>query len=259
MSNSILIKKEGPVATLIMNRADKLNVLNKEMFEGLKAMIDVVESDKAVRILIITGAGEKAFCVGADLKECQGMSAKEILSRFEFFNQLYHKIEKLSIPVIAAMQGSAFGGGLELALACDLRVLAENAQVGLPEVDLAIIPGNGGTQRLTRVIGFSKALELIMLARRIGAKEALDCGLVHAVVPAEYVISHAKTWVNRILEVGPLALKQAKLAIRGGMHLSMEEALKWETQCYKALIPSKDRLEGMKAFLEKRKPEYRGE
>jgi enoyl-CoA hydratase/carnithine racemase len=258
-TSSLLVKREGPVITATLNRPEKLNALNKELFDDLKSLIDVLETDKTARALILTGAGEKAFCVGADLKERQGMNEKSILARFDFVHALYQRIEKLPFPVIAALGGTALGGGLELALAADLRVASENALLGLPEVDLAIIPGNGGTQRLARVLGPARAMELIFLARRISAPEALQMGLIHAMVAPGYALSHAKQWALKIMEAGPLAIRQAKIAVRQGIELPLAKALQFEVDCYRPLIPSKDRVEGMKAFLEKRKPQYSGE
>lgn len=258
-SSAIVTKREGSVITITLNRPEKLNSLNKEIFDQLKSLVDILESDRSLRAVILTGAGEKAFCAGADLKERQGMSDKEILSRFEFIRQLYLRLERLPCVVIAAINGTALGGGLELALASDLRVVSDAASLGLPEVDLGIIPGNGGTQRLSRLAGLGRALELVLLAKRFDAKAAYEYGLVHAVVPASQVMSTAKTWAAKCAESGPLAIKQAKRAIREGIAKPLEEALAWETECYRQLLTTKDRAEGIKAFLEKRKPVYRGE
>lgn len=257
--SEILVRREGAVAIATINRPDKLNALNKEVFDELKSMVDVLETDKTVRALILTGAGEKAFCVGADLKERQGMNEKAILSRFDFVHTLYQRIERFPFPVIAAIQGTALGGGLELALVADLRVASDQAQLGLPEVDLGIIPGNGGTQRLARAVGPAKALEMVLLGRRLSAQEAFDYGLIHALVAPGYALSHAKQWATKLAESAPLAIRQAKMAIRQGIELPLAKALLFEVDCYKPLIPSKDRMEGMKAFLEKRKPQYTGE
>lgn len=259
MITAVQVKREGPIVTAVLNRPDKLNALNKEIFDDLKSLIDVLETDKTARALIITGAGEKAFCVGADLKERQGMNEKAILQRFDFVHALYQRIEKLPFPVIAAINGVALGGGLELALVADFRLASDNALLGLPEVDLAIIPGNGGTQRLARAVGPARAMELIFLARRLSAQEAMQLGLVQALVAPGYAVSHARQWALKILEAGPLAVRQAKIAVRQGIEMPLARALQHEVECYRPLIPSKDRIEGMKAFLEKRKPQYTGE
>ncbi|MBY0370170.1 enoyl-CoA hydratase/isomerase family protein [bacterium] len=259
MNTAVQVRREGPIVTAVLNRPEKLNALNKEIFDDLKTLIDVLETDKTARVLIITGSGDKAFCVGADLKERQGMNEKAILQRFDFVHTLYQRIEQLPFPVIAAIGGTALGGGLELALTADIRVAADNAVLGLPEVDLAIIPGNGGTQRLARAVGMSRAMEMIFQARRLSAQESMHLGLVQALVAPGYAVSHARQWALKMLEAGPLALRQAKLAVRQGIEMPLAKALAHEVACYRPLIPSKDRIEGMKAFLEKRKPQYTGE
>lgn len=257
---AVLVKREpGGVVLLTLNRPEKWNALSKEIFDELKRFIDVVETDKTARVIILTGAGDKSFCGGADLKERQGMNEKDILLRFDYVRVLYLRLERLGLPLIAAMNGSALGGGLELALACDLRVVADNASLGFPEVDLAIIPGNGGTQRLPRLIGMTRAMELVLLAKRITAAEALGIGLVNAVVPQHKVLATAYQWAARMLESGPIALRQAKTAIRQGLDRTLEQGLLVETECYKSCLYSKDRMEGLKAFSEKRKPVFKGE
>jgi enoyl-CoA hydratase/carnithine racemase len=258
-STELMVRRESGVVIATLNRPEKMNALNKEVFAQLKNLVELLETDSTARVLILTGAGDKAFCVGADLKERQGMNEKDILVRMDFVKNIYLKLERLKIPTIAAINGTALGGGLELALACDLRVAPEKCVFGLPEVDLAIMPGNGGTQRLSRLIGLAKALELILLAKKFSAEEALALNLVNAVVPQSQVISKAMSLANKMLESGPIGIKQAKLAIRGGFERSYEHALDFEVECYKSVLYSKDRTEGIKAFIEKRKPVYRGE
>lgn len=256
-SGELITSREGLTLIATLNRPEKLNALNKELYEELKHLVDVLQTDKAVRVVVITGIGDKAFSVGADLKERHGMNEKDIVQRLEFVHTLFSRIERLPQVVIAAINGTALGGGLEMALACDLRIASENATLGLPEVGLAIIPGTGGTQRLSRVIGLAKALEFILCAKRISAKEALSLGLVNAVAPA--ALGEALTWALKISEAGPIALCQAKFAIRAGFDASLEEGLRMEKEAYKAVLHSKDRLEGLRAFSEKRKPVFRGE
>jgi enoyl-CoA hydratase/carnithine racemase len=258
-SNELLVRREAGIVIATLNRPEKMNALNKEVFEQLKNLLTLIETDSTARVLIITGAGDKSFCVGADLKERQGMNEKDILVRMDFVKGIYLKLERLKIPTIAAINGTALGGGLELALACDLRVAPEKTVFGLPEVDLAIIPGNGGTQRLSRLIGLAKALELILLAKRFTSEEALALNLVNAVVAQNQVMNRAIQFANKLLESGPIGIRQAKLAIRGGYERSYEHALDFEVECYKSVLYSKDRIEGIKAFIEKRKPAYRGE
>ncbi len=258
-SNELLVRKESGVLVVTLNRPDKMNALNKDMFDALKKLVDVVETDKTARVIILTGAGDKAFCVGADLKERQGMNEKDVALRMDSVRQLYLRLERLPVPIIAAINATALGGGLELALTADLRVAGENVMFGFPETDLGIIPGNGGTQRLPRLIGMPKALEMVLLAKRIPAGEALKLGLVQSVVAPGQAMAHAMTWANKILEAGPIAIRAAKAAIRGGMERSYEHGLQFELESYKACLYSKDRLEGLKAFSEKRKPVYKGE
>ncbi len=259
MESSLLVKKEGPTVILTLNRPDKLNALNREMFESLAEAMDIIETDKSCRAVILTAQGDKAFCVGADLKERQGMNEKDVLTRFEWVHQLFTRLENLRTPVIAAVGGLALGGGTELTLACDIRIASTAAVFGFPEVELAIIPGAGGTQRLPRLIGVAKALELILLARRLTAKEALHFGLVSTVVAPDQLLAEAISIAKRLVNFGPLGLAQAKKAIRQGIEKPMEQALRFETEAYKVCLYSKDRLEGLKAFSEKRRPNYIGE
>ncbi len=257
--NSLLVRREEGLVFAALNRPDKLNALNKESFDELDALLARLETDKTARVLILSGSGEKSFCVGADLKERQGMGEKDVLARFAFVRGLYQRMERLGLPIIAAIDGICLGGGLELALACDFRIVGAASQLGFPEVDLAIIPGNGGTQRLPRTVGMAKALELVMMGRRLSPAEAVDIGLVHQVVPANEALNEARRWTDKLLLSGPVALRQAKYAIRSGMDRSLEQGLTLETDAYKLCLQSKDRLEGLKAFVEKRKPVYLGE
>lgn len=257
-SNSLLVTRDGGIVILTLNRPDKLNALNKDIFDELKSFLDILETDKTARALVITGSGEKAFCVGADLKERQGMNEKDILLRFELVRSLYRRLERLPYGVIAAINGMALGGGLELALTCDLRIASENSVLGLPELELAIIPGNGGTQRLPRVVGMARALELLFLSKKLSAREAFHIGLVHETCLPGQAMTHALEWANKLVNVAPLAVKQAKMAVRQGIEKNLDEGLQIELESYKACLYSKDRLEGLKAFAEKRKPVYKG-
>jgi len=259
VSSIIVVRREGGLVTATLNRPERVNVLGKEYYQELRSLLDVLETDRGVRALVFTGAGEKAFSAGADLRERLGMTEKEITGRMESARSLYLRLERLGCPTIACINGMAIGGGLELALACDLRVAAAGAVLGLVEVELGAIPGNGGTQRLARIVGLGKALEWTLLARRFTAEEALAAGLVHAVAPASELKAVVREWTSRISDMAPLALKQAKLAIRGGLDRGLEAGIGWEIECYRPLFASKDRTEGLKAFNEKRKPVYRGE
>jgi len=258
-SNHVLLKREGPVIVVTLNRPDKMNALNKEMLEEFKKLLDVLETDRSARAIILTAAGEKAFCVGADLKERQGMNEKDVLVRLDMVRNLYLRWERLPIPSIAAINGMALGGGLELALVCDLRIASSTVTVGLPETELGIIPGNGGTQRLTRIVGLPRAMEMVLMAKKLSAEQASAWGILNQVVEPALLTKESMAWAKKIAESGPIAIRQAKRAIQQGVEKSWEEALQWEVECYKPCLYSKDRLEGLKAFSEKRKPIYQGE
>src|SRR3989338_3565657 len=255
-ANSVTIRREGGIHTWVLNRPDKLNALNKDVFDDLARVIDLVETDSSARVVIIMGAGDKAFSVGADLKERQGMNEKDVLVRLEFVRQLFRRLELLSVPTIAAINGIALGGGLELALCCDFRLAAAEVTLGFPEVELGIIPGAGGTQRLARIIGTARALETIMLARRLSAQEAWQVGIVHSVCGD--LSASVRKVATRLLDMGPISLKQVKSAIKRGVELGLDEGLKLEIECYKPCLYSSDRKEGLKAFAEKRKAEFTG-
>lgn len=258
-SHHVLLKKEGSIVTVTLNRPDKMNALNKEVLEEFKKLLDVLETDRSSRVILLTATGEKAFCVGADLKERQGMNEKDVLVRLEMVRALYLRWERLPIPSIAAINGLALGGGLELALVCDLRIASSTATLGLPETELGIIPGNGGTQRLTRIVGLSRAMEMVLMAKKITAEQAKAWGILNQVVEPSHLEKESHQWARKIAEAGPIAIRQAKKAIQQGLEKNWEEALQWEVECYKPCLYSKDRLEGLKAFTEKRKPSYHGE
>ncbi|OAJ73746.1 enoyl-CoA hydratase [Brevibacillus sp. SKDU10] len=256
---TIQLEKQGQVGILTIQRPEVYNCLNLVTLERLQRLLLEVSSDTDIRVVVITGAGDKAFCSGADLKERKTMQQSQVQQYIRTIRDVFTQVERLSVPVIAAMNGIAFGGGLELALACDLRVMSETAQTGLTETSLGIIPGAGGTQRLPRLIGKGKAKELILTARRIGAKEALEIGLVNQIVPANQVLEASLSLAQQIALNAPLALAQAKWAIDYGMEVDMATGLALESNAYQILVPTKDRLEGLAAFAEKRKPVYRGE
>ncbi|AIG27820.1 enoyl-CoA hydratase [Brevibacillus sp. 7WMA2] len=256
---TIQLEKQGQVGILTIQRPEVYNCLNLVTLERLQRLLLEVSTDTDIRVVIITGAGDKAFCSGADLKERKTMQQSQVQQYIRTIRDVFTQVERLSVPVIAAINGIAFGGGLELALACDLRVMSETAQTGLTETSLGIIPGAGGTQRLPRLIGKGRAKELILTARRIGAKEALEIGLVNQIVPANQVLEASLSLAQQIALNAPLALAQAKWAIDYGMEVDMATGLALESNAYQILVPTKDRLEGLAAFAEKRKPVYRGE
>ena len=216
-------------------------------------------ADRALRVVILTGAGPKAFCAGADLKERARMDEGAVAGFHRAIRAAFDGLEALPQPVIAAINGAALGGGLELALACDLRVAAEGAELALPEVGLGIIPGAGGTQRLPRVVGLALAKELILTARRVTAAEALSMGLVGQVVPADQLQAAALALAERVARNAPISLRQAKRAIDRGLALPLSEALDLENKLYQACIPTADRQEALLAFAEKRAPVFTGE
>ena len=256
---SVSLSHEGQVGILTIERPDVHNCLNLETLRTMREHIAALQLDKETRVVIVTGAGEKAFCAGADLKERRTMTDLQVQEFIRTIRDTFTELERLNKPVIAAINGAAFGGGTELALSCDLRVVSESALMGLTETSLGIIPGAGGTQRLPRIVGKAKAKELIFTARRITSSEALAIGLVNRVVPADQVLKTALELANEIAQNAPIALAQAKYAIDFGMETDLQTGLAIESNAYQVIIPTKDRLEGLEAFKEKRKPIYRGE
>ncbi|MEW6440500.1 MAG: enoyl-CoA hydratase-related protein [bacterium] len=248
------------ILTLTLNRADALNAFSRELLDRFALAVEEANFHQEARVLIVTGAGggKASFSTGADLKERATMSEDEV-RRFIFkIRNTFTALENLRKPVIAAVNGFAFGGGLELALACDIRIAAAGALMGLTETSLAIIPGAGGTQRLPRIVGIAKAKELIFTARRITAEEALAIGLVNQVVPGDKLLETARKLALQICENGPIAIQQAKFAVSKGMDAPLEVGLNIESNAYWLCIPTEDRQEGLRAFREKRKPRYQG-
>lgn len=259
LTKTILLEVQNNIATITLNRPEAANAFSKNMLHNLKEILSEIKYDQNIRTVIITGAGEKVFCAGADLKERSTMSQVEVKQTVSLIRQVVNDVEQLPMPVIAAINGAAFGGGLELALACDIRVAADTAKVGLTETSLAIIPGAGGTQRLSRLIGIGKAKELIYTARRVNAHEAKELGILEHVIPAEELLNKAIEIAGRIAENGPIAVNQAKIAINKGIEVDLQTGLQIEQMAYAITIPTKDRIEGLTAFKEKRKPIYKGE
>lgn len=248
------------ILTLTLNRPDALNAFSRKLLDTFSTAVEEANFNNDARVVIITGAGgeKSSFSTGADLKERATMSEEEV-RRFIFkIRNTFTAIENLRKPVIAAVNGFAFGGGLELALACDIRLAAAGALMGLTETSLAIIPGAGGTQRLPRIVGIAKAKELIFTARRIPAEEALSIGLVNQVVPHEKLLETARSLALQISGNGPIAIQQAKFAVSKGMDAPLEVGLNIESNAYWICIPTEDRQEGLRAFREKRKPKYQG-
>ncbi len=254
----VVEERQDQVVLLRLNRPDVMNSFNFPMLLALKERLEALHFDPEVRVVIIAGAGQKAFCAGADLKERATMTEAQVRQFIFTIRNLFTFIEYLNKPVIAAINGIALGGGMELALACDLRVAAATARMGLTETRLAIIPGAGGTQRLPRLIGRGKAKELIFTGRIVGAQEALEIGLVNKVCPPEALLDECRALAAQICETGPIAIQQAKYAINYGLETDLHTGLAIESNAYWVTIPTEDRLEGLKAFGEKRPPVYKG-
>jgi len=257
--NVLLVEQTDQVLLLTLNRPKVMNSFNFAQLKALARQIETLRFNSDIRVVVITGAGEKAFCAGADLKERVSLSPIQVKEFIFTIRNLFTAIEQLNKPVIAAVNGIALGGGTELALACDIRIAAENASMGLTETRLAIIPGAGGTQRLPRLVGRGKAKELIFTGRRIGAAEALEIGMVNQVCPQNALLDECFKMAAMIRETGPIAIEQAKYAINYGLETDLASGLAIESNAYWVTIPTKDRLEGLAAFREKRKPVYRGE
>jgi len=246
------------VATITLNRPDVLNAMDNAMRTELLELFAGLRSDEAVRAVIVTGAGERAFCAGADIREFLEPPVptrfREERKRLDFRREM----DRCPQPIIAAIRGFALGGGLELALACDIRVAAEDAQLGLTEINLAIIPGGGGTQRLPRLVGRGKALEMILTGMRVPAAEALRIGLVERVVPVAELLPSAQALAKSIAEKAPIALRYAKEAVVSGLELPLTDGLRLENDLATLLRTTEDRVEGARAFVEKRKPKWAG-
>ena len=257
--NVLLVEQADQVILLTLNRPKVMNSFNFAQLKALEQQIEALRFNTDIRVVIITGAGEKAFCAGADLKERATLSPIQVKEFIFTIRNLFTSIEQLNKPVIAAINGIALGGGTELALACDIRIAAKNASMGLTETRLAIIPGAGGTQRLPRLVGRGKAKELIFTGRRIGAAEALDMGMVNQICAKNILMDECFKMAALICETGPIAIEQAKYAINYGMETDLASGLAIESNAYWVTIPTKDRLEGLAAFREKRKPVYYGE
>ncbi|WP_306591573.1 enoyl-CoA hydratase-related protein [Geothrix sp. 21YS21S-4] len=250
---------DAGIVLLGLDRPAAKNALGRQLLAEFRQALAGFRADPAVRIVLAHSLVSGVFCAGADLKERAEMSPEEAAAFVQGLRDAFTELEDLPMPVIAALEGAAFGGGLELALAADLRVAGSAAKLGLVETSLAIIPGAGGTQRLPRLIGAARAKELIFTARRLDAEAAGRLGIVDRVVPAGEALAAALELAREILPNGPVALRMAKRAVDRGMDLDRDAALAWERECYAQVLPTRDRLEGLAAFREKRKPHYRGE
>ena len=252
---NVIVEKDGAIGVVTLNRPQALNALSYGLVKDLSLAMQDLDDDPEVRVIIVTG-GEKVFAAGADIKEMaeRGPFDERIHERLAYRD----KINRISKPVIAAVNGFALGGGCELAMSCDIIVASENARFGQPEVNLGIIPGSGGTQRLTHVLGKHRAMELILTGDMLNAADAERLGLVNRVVPVELCLEEAKNIARKVAAKPQLALKAAKEAVLKSANSGLDEGLEFERKSFYLLFASEDRSEGMKAFLEKRKAEFKG-
>ncbi|EGA89711.1 enoyx-CoA hydratase/isomerase family protein [Planococcus donghaensis MPA1U2] len=256
--DTIHYEQRNNLAFITLNRPEAMNAFNYDMLNELGQVVEAIRINPDIRVVIFTGAGEKAFSVGADLKERKNLTEQHVKRNIYKIGEVFSTIENLPQPTIAMINGFAFGGGMELALACDFRIATDDTLLGLTETSLGIIPGAGGTQRLPRLIGETKALELILTARRLKSAEALDYGLLTRIAAREELAEVTGNFADSILANGPIALQQAKFAIKNGMNTDLQTGLQIERKAYEITIPTEDRVEALAAFGEKRKPVFKG-
>jgi enoyl-CoA hydratase len=255
---NILFEKDAAVGILKINRPKSLNALNPATLHDIAACLEEVRQDQSVRCLVITGEGDRAFVAGADISAMVSMSALEGKLFSALGLNVLRKLEELPIPVIAAVNGFALGGGTELALACDLIIAADKAKFGQPEINLGVIPGFGGTQRLARRIGLPRARELIYSGDMIDAETGLRYGLVNKVVPMADLMTEAKALAQKLAAKPPIAIRQAKAAMNAGIDMDLENGCRFENEAFALTFATEDKAEGMKAFLEKREAKFTG-
>lgn len=255
--NNLKVEVKGRLGYITINRPEVRNALNGETLEEIVASLQELEANDEVNCIVFTGAGEKSFAAGADIQQLTKRTALDALSN-QGMQQVYDLIEACEKPTIAMINGFALGGGCELAMACDIRIASTNAKLGLPELNLSIIPSAGGTQRLARIVGKGKALEMILTGKMISAEEAKQFGLVSEAVAPEQLQETVEQYAEQILSKGPLAVKLAKLAVNMGYDSDMKTGLILEKLSQAILFNSEDKDEGTHAFLEKRKPNFKG-
>ena len=253
---TLLTETRNGIGTITVNRPDARNAVNRQVMEDLRAALDAFRDDERVGAVVFTGAGDKAFVAGADIGELRERTPLDGLAAR--MQQLYDEVESFEKPTIAAVNGYALGGGCELAMACDIRIASENARFGLPETGLSIIPGAGGTQRLARLVGKGRAVEMILTGRTLEAGEAHNIGLVTRVVPQEELLGRVRETAEQILSKGPLAVRLAKLAVQAGFDTDQKTGQVIERLAQTVLYASEDKQEGTSAFVEKRRPDYKG-
>jgi enoyl-CoA hydratase len=258
MYQTLQWETRGPVALVRLNRPDRLNAINPEMVREIARVVESVRADDSVRVLVLTGNG-RAFSAGADISRLvQFPGPAEFVTFVEEIQTAFNALEDLGRPTIAAVNGIAFGGGCELALACDLRILAEDAALGVPEIKIGVLPGAGGTQRLSRMLPAAIAKQMIYFGEPLPAPLCLQHGLVNEVVPREKVSDTAIAWAEKLAKLPPLALRSGKLLVHGAADLGLKEGIEAERQALAFLFGTADRTEGMRAFLEKRPATFRG-
>lgn len=253
---TVLVSKEGRVGMITLNRPQVKNALNVKMVSELISALDAFDRDEEVRSIVIAG-NDAAFSSGADIKEMADATAVQMVMSEHFF-PLWNKVGRYHKPIVGAITGAALGGGLELAMSLDILIASDTAQLGQPEINIGVIPGGGGTQRLTRAVGKSKAMEMILSDRRLSAEEAKTLGLVSRVVPKEACVDEAKKVAAEIATKSPVAIKLAKMAINKAFEMGLSDGLDFERELFYMLFASEDAKEGMHAFMEKRKPEFKG-
>jgi len=255
---NVLYEKKGAIAYVTLNRPKVLNALNQQTWEDLRAAFEDARDDTAVRGVILTGAGDKAFIAGADISELANVTAVEAQKSSSYGQEVLDLIEDLGKPVVAAVNGFALGGGCETAMACTIRVASENAKFGQPEVKLGVIPGGGGTQRLPRLVGKGRALQLILSGEMIDAQEAYRIGLVNEVVPAADLITRAEAILKQIFANAPIAVKFALEVVNKGLETNLAEGLSLEAALFGLCAGTEDKKEGTQAFLQKRAAQFQG-
>jgi enoyl-CoA hydratase len=255
---NIIYEKKGKVATITLNRPQALNALSTALLTEVHDALEDAEKDGNIGVIVITGAGDRAFCAGADISEIQRLSAVGARDFSLSLHEHTRLMEKIKKPIIAKINGFCLGGGTEVAMSCDFRIASEKARFGQPEVNLGIIPGMGGTQRLTRLVGRTKAMEIDMLGEHIDANEAYRIGLLNKVVPHEELDKAVEEFTQKLLSKSSVVLGIIKLAINKGIEMDLDHALYYEAECFGSAAATEDSKEGAKAFLEKRKPEFKG-
>lgn len=256
--NNLLFEVNNGIGVITLNRPKALNALNRELLQELNGLLDVILEDQSIKVVIVTGSGEKAFVAGADITEMKDMSAIQGRNWGKFAQAIFEKLENLPQPVIAAVNGFALGGGCELAMACDIRIVSEKAKFGQPEVTLGITPGFAGTQRLPRLVGKGRAKELLFTGDMIDAQEAYRIGLANQVVPAEDLLTAARAMADKIMSRAPVAVQLCKAAVNKGLNMDLESGTAYEAEVFGLCFATADQKEGMTAFVEKRKADFTG-